>query len=165
MSRKQRKRGGARNIRDYKKSLPSEKIGSRKTPVKESNFEISGDILKVDEELGLVLGWGIVSTIDGKPYFDKQGDHIPDESMLKAAVDFMSNSRVAGEMHKTEEHGTVVFAWPLTAEIAKVYGIETKQTGLMLGMLPDRGMLEKFRNNEYKGFSIGGKRGEDEEVA
>lgn len=124
-------------------------------------------ILKVDDELGLVLGWAIICTIDGVEYFDKQGDHIPDNSMLEASADFMLNSRVAKEMHVGDEKGTVVFAWPMTEEIAKSFGIEVQQTGLMIAMKPDNPeMLEKFRDGTYNGFSIGGHRipGHTEEV-
>lgn len=130
----------------------------------DATFQVSNKILKFDEDLGLVLGWAIVSTISGEDYYDKQGDHIPDDAMLKAAADFMQHSRMAGEMHKAEDHGTVVFAWPMTAEIAKTFGIVTEQTGLMIGMLPDEDMLAKFKDGDFTGFSIGGLRGEDEEV-
>lgn len=116
-------------------------------------------ILKVDDELGLVMGWAIICTVDNEPYFDKQDDHIPDHGMLDAATDFMLNSRVAKEMHVGDEKGTVVFAWPMTAEIAKAFDIETHQTGLMIAMKPDNPeMLEKFRDGTYNGFSIGGHR-------
>ena len=126
---------------------------------------VGGEILKVDDELGLVMGYAIVSTKDGEPYFDKQDDHIPDESMLRASVDFMKNSRTAKEMHAGSAKGTVVFAWPMTAEIAKAFDIETKTTGLMIAMLPDdEEVLEKFKSGEYTGFSIGGSRIDDEEV-
>jgi len=168
MSRKSRKRGGARNVRDLSraatKSLPSTDTSSKSSDMPTDTFQVSTEIVKFDEELGLVLGWAIVSTVDGEPYFDKQNDHIPEESMLNAAVDFMANSRVAGAMHKAEPRGTVVFAWPMTAEIAKSFGIETKQTGLMIGVMPDDDMLQKFKDGDFTGFSIGGKRGEDEVI-
>lgn len=123
------------------------------------NEESYAQILKVDDELGLVLGWAIICTIEDEEYFDKQDDHIPDSGMLDAATDFMVNSRVAKEMHVDGEKGTVVFAWPMTAEIAKAFDIETHQTGLMIAMKPDNDeMLEKFRDGTYKGFSIGGHR-------
>ena len=116
-------------------------------------------VLKVDDELGLVLGWAIICTVDDEPYFDKQDDYIPDHGMLHAASDFMQNSRVAKEMHVGDEKGTVVFAWPMTKEIAKAFGIEVSQTGLMIAMKPDNeDMLEKFRDGTYNGFSIGGHR-------
>lgn len=124
-----------------------------------------GEVVKVDEDLGLVMGFAIICKVDGEEYFDVQGDHIPEDTMLKAALDFMQNSRVVKEMHKGDEVGTVVFAWPLTADIAKAMGLKTKKTGLMIGVRPaDDDMLEKFRKGEYTGFSIGGIRLEDEEV-
>lgn len=130
-----------------------------------NTITVGGDVLKVDEELGLVMGYAIVSTVDGEPYYDSQGDYIPDESMLNASVDFMKNSRVAKEMHVGGEKGTVVFAWPMTAEIAKAFGLTVTKTGLMIAMLPeDEEVLEKFKSGEYTGFSIGGSRIEDEEV-
>lgn len=122
-------------------------------------------IVKVDEKLGLVFGFAIVSKIDGEDYFDLQGDNIPEDAMLKAALDFMVNSRVAKEMHSGDAAGTVVFAFPLTTDIAKALEIETKQTGLLIAMRPDVGMLAKFASGEFTGFSIGGYRLEDEDVA
>lgn len=129
------------------------------------DFQMDTSIIKVDEELGLVLGWAIVSKINGEPYFDLQGDHIPEDAMLKAATEFMLESRIAGDMHKVEERGSVVFAFPVTSEIASAFEIETKKTGLMIAMRPDTEMLEKFKDGTLTGFSIGGKRGIDEEVS
>lgn len=121
-------------------------------------------MLKVDSNLGLVFGFAIVSTLDGEPYFDKQGDHIPEEAMLKAATDFMENSRVAKEMHAGEPVGSIVFAYPLTKEIAKALDIETKQTGLLIAMKLNEEGLAKFKDGTYTGFSIGGAYGETEVV-
>ena len=95
-----------------------------------------------------------------------QGDHIPEESMLEASLDFAENSQVAKEMHEGQERGTTPFLFPMTTEIAKAYGIEgISQTGLMFAMKPDAAMLEKFKSGELTGFSIGGNRITDEEVA
>lgn len=124
------------------------------------------NITKVDKTLGLVMGYAIICKENGEDYFDVQGDHIPEDAMLEAAADFMENSRVAGEMHKGEEGGSVVFAWPMTTEIAKSFSIKTDKTGLMIAMKPKKKeTLEKFANGEYTGFSIGGKRITDEEVS
>ncbi len=123
------------------------------------------EVLKVDESLGLVLGWAIVCKRDGADYFDLQEDHIPESSMLAAAVDFMQHSRVAKEMHDGESMGTVLFAFPMTEDISKAFGVETKTTGLMIAMKPDStDMLAKFKDGTLTGFSIGGTRLEDEEV-
>jgi hypothetical protein len=129
-------------------------------------FEAAGNIFKVDESLGLVFGWAIVCKDDnGEDYFDVQEDHIPEDAMLKAAADFMGDSRVAKEMHFGDEKGSFVFAWPLTSEIAKAMGVTTKRTGLMVAGKFTPGVLAKFRSGEYTGFSIGGTRVRDEEVA
>ncbi|WEX10288.1 XkdF-like putative serine protease domain-containing protein [Chelativorans sp. AA-79] len=135
------------------------------TNVMKTEFATDAQVFKVDESLGLVFGWAIVCKADGNEYFDSQGDHIPEDAMLKAAADFMANSRMAKEMHAGSEKGSVVFAWPMTADIAKAMGIETNQTGLMIAMKPDSpAMLAKFKSGEYSGFSIGGRRIKDREV-
>ena len=122
-------------------------------------------VCKVDDELGLVIGWAVISTIKGEPYFDTQGDHIPDVVMLKMATHFMENVRAAKEMHAGPTIGKYVFAWPMTADIAKAMGVATPQTGLMVGMKPDSdAILQKFRDGTYTGFSIGGS-GAREEVS
>ena len=115
------------------------------------------EVLKVDDSLGLVLGWAIVCTKGGEDYVDLQNDIIPEDAMFKASVEFMQGARVAKEMHAGDSKGTVVFAFPLTADIAKAFGLETKTTGLMIGVKPDSAeMLAKFKSGEYSGFSIGG---------
>ena len=124
-------------------------------------FKTYAKVLKVQEELGLVLGWGIVCTEKGEPYFDLQNDHIPEDSMLKAATDFMTNSRRAKEMHCRSDAGQVVFAFPLTEDVKKAFEIECPKTGLMVVLKPDAEMLGKFKSGELTGFSIGGRRGDD----
>lgn len=131
----------------------------------QKDFETRTSVVKVDDTLGLVMGYAIVCKEAGEDYFDLHGDHIPEEAMLKAALDFMQNSRVAKEMHAGDEVGQVVFAWPMTTEVAKAFGFEVQKTGLLIAMRPDKDMLAKFRDGTLTGFSIGGNRVEDEEVA
>ena len=126
---------------------------------------INAEVIKVDKSLGLVMGYAIVCKIKGEPYFDLQGDHITEDCMMKAAADFMENSRTLGDMHKTDEGGSVVFAWPMTEEVAKAFNLKVEKTGLMIAVRPkNKETLDKFINGEYTGFSIGGNRVEDEEV-
>jgi hypothetical protein len=127
-------------------------------------FEVGSNVVKVDSALGLVLGWAIVCKIDGEDYYDLQGDHITEAAMLEAATDFMLNKRVAKEMHTGDQVGDVVFAFPMTTEIAKSFGIEATQTGLLIAMKPSEDVLAKFADGSYTGFSIGGKRIDDEEI-
>lgn len=124
------------------------------------------NVVKVNEELGLVMGFAIVCEERGVPYYDVQGDHIPEDAMLKAAAEFMANSRAAKEMHAGPDIGEVVFAFPLTREIANAMEIDGyNKTGLMIAMkFSDSAIVDKFKSGEYRGFSIGGRRILDEEV-
>ena len=134
------------------------------------DFELRAEVAKVDETLGLVMGWAIICKEGDEPYFDTQGDHIPEDAMLVAATDFAKSARVACDMHDRDDQGqvvkagTVVFIWPMTEDIAKSFKIKTNKTGLMIAMAPEAGMLEKFKTGELTGFSIGGRRDEDEAV-
>ncbi len=134
----------------------------------QDKFQVSSNICKVDDSLGLVFGWAIVCKQDGEPYFDTQGDHIPEAAMLNAATDFMIHSRMAKDMHGGEDSvlpGSVVFAFPMTTDVAKAFGFPEDQTGLLIAMKPENDeILNKFKTGEYTGFSIGGRRVEDEEI-
>ncbi len=123
------------------------------------------NLLKVDTALGLIFGWAIVSKIKGEPFFDSQGDHIPEYAMLKASSKFMESDRVAKEMHIGDEKGRIVFAFPMTEDIMKAMGISSTYSGLMIAMKPDNdSVLEKVKAGVYTGFSIGGRRLRQREV-
>jgi hypothetical protein len=110
----------------------------------------------VDEEQGIVYGWGIVCKEGGVDYHDTQGNHIPEGAMVSATTDFMKGDRDLGDMHVEIGKGVAVHSFPLTTEIAKNMGITTQKTGWMVGagFTPD--VLAKFKSGEYTGFSIGG---------
>ena len=129
------------------------------------DFQIHSKLAKVDEDLGLVIGYAIVCNEGGEPYFDQQDDHIPEDVMVTKWLDFAENSRQAGDMHQRTDAGTVVGSFPMTSDIAKALGIEVEKTGLLIAMKPDPDMFEKFKSGEYTGFSIGGVRIKDEVVA
>lgn len=149
--------GGHEDDEDYGKTAPV-------TPAVDGVSFIKIELIKFDENLGLVLGWAIVCKEDGEPYFDTQGDHIPEDAMLKASAEFMAHSRVAKEMHRGDPVGAFVFAFPVTDEICKAMGIESRRTGLMVGVRPSADVLAKARAGKLTGFSIGGKRVVDERV-
>jgi hypothetical protein len=113
-------------------------------------------VVKVNNELGLVFGYAIVSSINGEDYYDLQGDHISDSEILKAATTYMSGDRAVKEMHREDTDGKVIFAMPLTKDIAEALEIQTPIHGLLIGMKPSKEVFAKFKNGEYKGFSIGG---------
>lgn len=145
--RRQSRRNSANKAADSATILP-------KTMTKQLICKVA----KVDASLGLVFGWAIICTKSGQPYVDLGNDNIPDDSMLKAATKYAKGSRTGGDMHRVED-GTVRFMFPLTAEIAKAFGISTDQTGLMIAMEPDSPeTLAMFKSGERTGFSIGGHR-------
>lgn len=130
----------------------------------EKTFETYCDIVKTDSKLGLVFGFAMVCSKNGEPYVDLQNDFIPESAMLKAATEFMiATPRVSGDMHAKAD-GRVVFAFPLTSEIAKSLDIQTNTTGLLIAMKPSAEVLKKFESGEYTGFSIGGIRRVDREL-
>lgn len=132
----------------------------------------ANEMLKsVDDELGVVFGWAIVSEDDGidgedKRYFDLHGDHVPEGAMLKASTDFMLDHREGKVMHRGEAVGDIVFAWPQTREIAKQFGETGTVFGLKIGWKPrDPELLKEFKpGGSLTGFSIGGAYGDIEEI-
>lgn len=128
----------------------------------------SVDIVKVDDELGLVFGYAVVckeakgsGMVD---YFDTQGHHIPEQVMLKAGLDFAINSRASKDMHKGESVQTAAFIFPMTEEIAKSLGITIEKSGLLIALKPTPEVLAKYKSGDYTGFSIGGKAFDWEDV-
>lgn len=115
------------------------------------------DVVKVDDRLGIVFGFAVVCTVDGKPYVDTQGNEVPGDALVKAAADYMAGPRDVGEMHRETGRGQVVFAFPLTPDIAKALRIDTPVTGLLVGVKPDAALLAKYRSGELTCFSMGGR--------
>ena len=115
------------------------------------------EVAKVDDGLGLVFGWAIISEVNGEPYIDSQDDYIPSEVAMKAIAKYMEGERVAKTMHVGERTGTVTMAYPMEPSIMKSLGVQSEKTGVIIAMKPDTpAQLAKFANGTYSGFSIGG---------
>jgi hypothetical protein len=128
-----------------------------------STFQRPAQILKVNTDLGLIFGFAMITSQDGSEFVDSDDDSFTDEGMLEAATDFALSKRVACTMHERDSNrqpvadGGVIHHFPLTAEIAKALEITTPVTGLLVALRPDNPeTLEKARNGEFTGFSIGG---------
>lgn len=127
-------------------------------------------VLKADKSLGLVFGWAIVCKKDGHDYYDlnvdQAGDHegqlvpehVTEDAMLKASVGFAEGARAGNEMHEGDDVGQYPFVFPITEDIAKAMGLETKTTGLMVAYKPPPDVFAKFLDGTYRGFSIEGRR-------
>ena len=124
-----------------------------------ADFEIRGTVAKVDPKLGLVFGFGAVSTKDGEPYYDLHGEHLSEDELLKSMLDFVENWQIVAEEHGDpgeELISTVPFVFPLLSDVAKALDIETPRTGALVGFKPNAECLQKFAAGVYTGFSIGG---------
>jgi len=119
-------------------------------------FKADCSVTGVDSELGIVFGWGMITDINGEPYYDLDNQHIPDDLMVKATSGFMEKSRVSNDSHTSSDIGIVVHSFPLTKEIAQAMGVSSVLSGWMVGVKPDEANLAKFVSGEYKGFSIEG---------
>lgn len=121
---------------------------------------------KVDEQLRMVFGWGSIckkrnpETKEFVLYTDTDNEQFPEDVTLKAWLDFMNgDQRIMDDMHNETPVGKVVFAFPMTEDIAKTFGIldSIDQTGMIVGtVITDDATLKKFQSGEYTGYSIGG---------
>lgn len=130
------------------------------------------EICKVDESLGIIFGFAMVTKVNGEEHIDTQDDAIDEFGLIEATADFMLTKRTGCIMHERDDDGGVVnggdviFAFPLTSDIAKALKIESPRHGLLIGFRPnDPEELQKAKRGEYTGFSIGGARIEDEEIS
>ena len=128
------------------------------------SFSKDAEVFKVDRDLGLLMGFGVVTKINGEDYVDVQGDHIDERGLTEAAMDFMDlDDRPVLEMHEGEPIGKVLFAFPLTSDVARNIGIESSRYGLLIGVrVDDDDVLARFDSGEFTGFSLGGERVLDE---
>jgi cation transport regulator len=122
----------------------------------ENIFKAQCEVTGVDGQLGIVFGWGMVTDIDGQPYYDLDDLHINSEVMVKATSQFMEGQRTSNDMHTSRDVGIVVHSFPLSQDIAKAMGVSSRISGWMVGVKPSKDLLEKFISGEYTGFSIEG---------
>lgn len=107
--------------------------------------------------IGLVFCWAVTEKANGQDYFDLQGDQVlANDDLIRAALDYVKSGAKTDEMHDGNQDGFAPFVMPLTAEVAKAFGIDTKTTGLMVGLKPSADVFAKFKSGEYTGVSIEG---------
>lgn len=120
-------------------------------------------ISKVDQGLGLVFGWGQVTkerTEKGlEDFYDSDNDCFAEEGLVEAWDGLMSEGRVLKANHHGEQVGDVVFAFPLTEDIAKSLGFDVDtlpRTGTIVGVRPQSDIFAKYESGEWDSFSVGG---------
>ena len=112
---------------------------------------------KFNDEEQIVYGWASVSTVDGEPLIDRQGDYIPIDVLEKATTEFMEQNRDGHTMHEGVVTGRVVHSMPISKEIAQALGIHTDREGWIVGYkVYDEKSWDRVKRGELKAFSIGG---------
>ena len=120
--------------------------------------DITGQILKADEEQRMVYGWASVVTEKGEPVVDRQGDVIEPDTLVKAVNKFMEHVRVGKEMHQGEQIGRVIHSMPVTKEIGEALGIQSDREGWVVAFkVYDDDVWSRVKSGELAAFSIGGK--------
>jgi hypothetical protein len=123
-------------------------------------------ISKINEELRTVYGWASINTEGGALVTDHQDDQVDDAEIIKAAHDFMTNSRHGGLLHArtalggAHRGGSIVESLVLTPDVQKALGIDLGKTGWFVGYRvddPDAWELVKSKPPILKAFSIGGR--------
>ena len=90
----------------------------------------SGEHVKIDEGLGLLFGYAMVSKINGEENVDLHDDYIPEDAMLEAATEFMRGPRILKEIHTGNPIGKVLFAFPVTEDISASLGWVVEKNGI-----------------------------------
>lgn len=153
-----------RKQKDYSGKNKRNRRKGNKDTNKSAVFKAECTVTDVNESLGIVFGWGMITKVNGEDYYDTDNQHMTEGAMLKATSSFMEDSRISNDMHTPVDIGLVVHSFPLTDEIAKSMGIFSNINGWMVGVKPDKDTLAKFASGEYTGFSVEGSGNfEDEE--
>ncbi len=125
--------------------------------------ELTGEILKTDDDQRLVFGWASIIEEGGEPVVDSQGDVIFAEDLMKAAHGFMVDARKGGIMHaqqagKAVEIGAVVESVVLTKERQDALGIDLGRVGWLITMKVESDEVWKaVKAGDLAAFSVGGR--------
>lgn len=114
---------------------------------------------------GLVWGWASMIEKDGQTIRDYQGDQITEAELVKAAHDYMTNSRTGSAMHIYCEDadrqplkcGEVVESMVFTKDLQKAMGISLPHIGWLIGYkISNPAVRKAVASGQLKAFSIGG---------
>lgn len=134
--------------------------------------ELSGEILKVDEEQGRVYGWAYVFTKNGEQVVDHSEDIVdtPDarQHLEEAFVSYVKDHRTGDLDHETFGVSRLIEAAFITKDKAEMMGLSTDREGLWVGYEFNRDTpegLQAWETAKQRGsFSIVG-RGRREAIA
>lgn len=111
--------------------------------------------IHIDKANTLIFGWAVISEIDGQEFFNVHDTHVPaNQELLKAAMDYATDRDAKVLMNHTGAPvGELLFAFPVTSEIAAAMGFTSKFNGLLVGIKANETLLAKFEDGTLTGFS------------
>lgn len=123
-------------------------------------YEMTFDVTKSRDDLGLVSGWANVSVnANGSIPMDWQDDIIPPEVLEDAAINFMQDFRGSGVEHEGVEQGCVVESIVFTKEKQQAIGIPSgcvPEGWFITVKVQDKELFKAVKEGKYKMFSIQG---------
>lgn len=153
---------GRKRRRKLRSQFPISMVGDVSKTDAEISFHVP--ISKVNDELRTVYGWASVNTEKGALVTDSQHDQVDDAEIIKAAHDFMTNSRTGGLLHARDgagaahRGGDIVESLVLTPDVQKALGVDLGKTGWFIGYrVDDDDAWALVKSGVLKAFSIGGR--------
>jgi len=129
----------------------------KKMKPKAGEVEVQMSLEKVEDDQRMAWGWASVTTRNGQPLEDLQGDVIETEELQKAVHEFVRKKRIMGEMHTVIGTGDIVDSIVFTNDIQKALGIDLGKEGWFVGVhVTNDGTWSKVKKGELRGFSLGG---------
>lgn len=120
-------------------------------------------IIKVDEEKHLVYGWASVTSVDGEPVCDLQGDII-DLDQLQGTIHKTMTHRRGDTMHTKKRTHEIVESMCFTKELKEELDMHHPNEGwFVVVKVHDPQTWKDVKSGKLKGFSIGGD-GDREEI-
>jgi hypothetical protein len=122
-----------------------------------TDVTFTAQVLKADKDAKCIWGWAYVATVNGEISLDHSGEWVSPDTLVKAATNFMKNTRVSKVNHQGDQDGDIVHSLPLTKELAEALGIQTDREGWIIGVIASDETLVKVQSGELTSFSIGGR--------
>jgi hypothetical protein len=144
--------------------------------VDKTDFDFTGQVVKIDPVHHLVFGWFSIVEIEGKELTDTQGDIITSETIEFSAYDYVLHARKAGEMHGAGDDGKALGIGRLVEscvfthekQMAMLKSLHDQGiTDALLDLrcvgwwggfkIEDEGVWDRIQNSDLRAFSIGGR--------
>lgn len=130
---------------------------------KSVDFEIKGEVSKMNTDKQQVFGWASIIEMNGEPVIDLQGDVMTIDTIEKAAYQYVHGSRKGGRQHERNGEeplhvSDMIESFVLTPEKKEKMGLpDDTPTGWWVGFqVNDLDTWQQYKDGRLKEFSIHG---------